>query len=42
MEWAFLAMNIVKTRLNNKMEGNVLKNSWILYIEREIAMKLGS
>ena len=32
----FLTMNIVKTRLRNKMEDDFLTDSLILYIEREI------
>jgi hypothetical protein len=36
-EQAFSAMKIVKTRLCNKMEDDILANSLVLYIEREIA-----
>jgi hypothetical protein len=32
----FSAMNIVKTRLRNKMEDDFLTDSMLLYIEREI------
>jgi hypothetical protein len=35
-ERAFLVMNIVKTRLRNKIEDEFLTNSLMLYIEREI------
>ena len=35
-ERAFSAMNIVKTRLHNKMEDDFLTDSILLYIEREI------
>ena len=37
---AFLAMNIIKNRLRNKMEDDFLMDSMILYIEKEIAANL--
>jgi len=36
-ERAFSAMNIVKTRLRNKIEDEFLMDSLIVYIEREVA-----
>ncbi|CAN6180695.1 unnamed protein product, partial [Urochloa humidicola] len=39
-ERAFSAMKICKTRLRNKMEDEFLRNCMLLYIEKEIAMKL--
>ncbi|CAL9025085.1 unnamed protein product, partial [Prunus brigantina] len=39
IERSFSAMPIVKTRLRNKMEDEFLTDSWIMYIEREIAKK---
>ena len=36
-EQAFSAMNIVKTRLRNKIEEKFLTDSLMLYIEKEIA-----
>ena len=36
IERAFSVMNIVKTRLCNKMEDDFLTDSMLLYIEREI------
>jgi hypothetical protein len=36
-ERAFSDMNIVKTRLRNKIEDEFLTNSLMLYIEREIS-----
>jgi len=36
-ERAFSAINIVKTRLRNRMEDNFLANYLIVYIEKEIA-----
>ncbi|KAL6504652.1 hypothetical protein OROHE_023410 [Orobanche hederae] len=38
-ERSFSAMNIVKTRLRNKMEDDFLNDSMVLFIEREIAEK---
>ena len=35
-ERAFSAMNIIKTRLHNKMEEDFLTDFMLLYIEREI------
>jgi hypothetical protein len=35
----FSAMNIVKSRLRNKMEDEFLMNSLIVYIEKEIVIK---
>ena len=40
VERAFLAMNIIKNRLRNKMEDDFLMDSMILYIEKEIAANL--
>ncbi|KAL4579117.1 hypothetical protein LXL04_015252 [Taraxacum kok-saghyz] len=39
-ERSFSAMNLVKTRLRNKMEDEFLNDSLVLYIEREIAEKI--
>ncbi|KAL4557935.1 hypothetical protein LXL04_036130 [Taraxacum kok-saghyz] len=39
-ERSFSAMNLVKTRLRNKMEDEILNDSLVLYIEREIAEKI--
>jgi hypothetical protein len=39
-ERAFSAMKVNKTRLRNKMEDEFLRNCLVLYIEREIAMKV--
>ncbi|KAL6505347.1 hypothetical protein OROGR_025164 [Orobanche gracilis] len=39
-EISFSAMNIVKTRIQNKMEDEFLNDSLILYIERELAEKI--
>ena len=36
----FLAMKINKTRRRNKMEDEFLRNCLVLYIEREVAMKV--
>ena len=36
---SFSAMNIVKTRLPNKIEDEFLTNSLILFIENEIAIE---
>jgi hypothetical protein len=36
-ERAFSAMNIVKTRLRNKIEDEFLTDSLMVYIEREVA-----
>jgi ribosomal protein L31E len=36
-ERAFSAINIVKTRLRNRMEDDFLANYLIVYIEKEIA-----
>jgi hypothetical protein len=36
IERAFSAMNVVKTRLRNKMDDELLANSFVVYIEREI------
>jgi hypothetical protein len=41
-ERAFSAMNIVKTRLRNKIEDEFLTDSLILYIEKEIAATLST
>ncbi|KAL0011288.1 hypothetical protein SO802_006396, partial [Lithocarpus litseifolius] len=41
-ERAFLAMNIIKNRLRNKMEDDFLMDSMILYIEKEIVAKFGT
>jgi len=38
-ERAFSAMKLLKTRLQNKMEDDFLRDCMIVYIEREIAMK---
>ncbi len=38
-ERTFSAMNIVKSRLHNKMEDDFLMDSLIMYIEKEIAAK---
>jgi hypothetical protein len=35
-------MNIVKTRLRNKIENKFLNDSLILYIKREIAQKFST
>ena len=37
---AFSAMKINKTRRRNKMEDEFLRNCLVLYIEREVAMKV--
>ncbi|KAL6520635.1 hypothetical protein OROMI_032195 [Orobanche minor] len=39
-ERSFSAMNIVKTRLRNKMEDDFINDSMVLFIEREIAKKI--
>ncbi|GAV67605.1 Dimer_Tnp_hAT domain-containing protein, partial [Cephalotus follicularis] len=39
-ERAFSDMNIIKNKLRNKMEDDYLRNSLVLYIEREIAEKI--
>jgi hypothetical protein len=39
-ERAFSAMNIIKTRLRNKIEDEFLTDSLMLYIEKEIAATL--
>ncbi|KAL6526304.1 hypothetical protein OROMI_029944 [Orobanche minor] len=39
-ERLFSTMNIVKTRIRNKMEDEFLNDSLILYIERELAEKI--
>ncbi|KAL6534454.1 hypothetical protein OROHE_013379 [Orobanche hederae] len=39
-ERSFSAMNIVKTRIRNKMEDEFLNDSLILHIERELAEKI--
>ncbi|KAL6584400.1 hypothetical protein OROMI_003689 [Orobanche minor] len=39
-ERSFSAMNIVKTRLRNKMEDDFLNDSMVLFIEREITEKI--
>ena len=36
-ERAFSAMKIVKTRLRNKIEDDILRNLFVVYIERKIA-----
>jgi hypothetical protein len=41
-ERAFLAMNIIKTRLCNKIEDEFLTDSLMLYIEKEIAATLST
>ncbi|KAJ9535339.1 hypothetical protein OSB04_un001550 [Centaurea solstitialis] len=40
MKRSFSAMNIVKTRLRNKMEDDFLNDSLVLFIEREIVEKI--
>ncbi|KAL6538095.1 hypothetical protein OROGR_012083 [Orobanche gracilis] len=40
IERSFSAMNIVKTRIQNKIEDEFLNDSLILYIERELAEKI--
>jgi hypothetical protein len=39
---AFSAVNIVKTRLRNKMEDDFLTDSMLLYIEREITQSFST
>ncbi|XP_024994026.1 uncharacterized protein LOC112527554 [Cynara cardunculus var. scolymus] len=39
-ERSFLAMNIVKTRIQNKMNDEFLNDSLLLFIEREVAEKI--
>ena len=39
---AFSAMNIMRNRLYNMMEDDFLRDSMILYIEKEIATKFGT
>ena len=39
-ERASSAMKIVKTRLRNKIEDDLLRNLLVIYIERKIAEKL--
>ncbi|KAJ9544759.1 hypothetical protein OSB04_024466 [Centaurea solstitialis] len=39
-ERSFSAMNIVKTRIRNKMEDEFLNDSLLLFIEREVAEKI--
>jgi hypothetical protein len=39
---AFSAMNIIKTRLRNKIEDEFLIDSLMLYIEKEIAATLST
>ena len=39
---AFSAMNIIKTRLRNKIEDEFLTDSLMLYIEKEIAAILST
>ena len=39
-ERAFSAMKLVKTRLRNKMEDGFLRDCLVLYIEKEIAIKI--
>jgi hypothetical protein len=41
-ERAFSAMNIIKTRLRNKIEDEFLTDSLMLYIEKEIAATLST
>ena len=41
-ERAFSTMNIVKTRLRNKMEDDFLTDSMLLYIEREITQSFST
>ena len=36
-EWAFSAMKLLKTRLCNRMEDELLTDNMIVYIEKEIA-----
>ena len=36
-EWTFLAMKLLKTRLRNRMEDELLADNMIVYIEKEIA-----
>ena len=40
-ERAFSTSKIIKTRLRNRMEDDLLANSMLLQIEREIALKIG-
>lgn len=40
-ERSFSAMKIIKTRLRNKMENEFLSDSSLIYIEKEISLKLG-
>ena len=35
-EWAFSAMKLLKTRLHNRMEDELLADNMIVYIENEI------
>ncbi|XP_023751326.1 uncharacterized protein LOC111899702 [Lactuca sativa] len=39
-EMSFLAMNLIKTRLRNKMEDEFLNDSMVLHFERELAEKI--
>jgi hypothetical protein len=39
-ERAFSAMNIVKTRLHNKIEDEFLTDSLMVYIEREVVVAI--
>jgi hypothetical protein len=39
-EQAFSAMNIVKTRLHNKIEDEFLTDSLMVYIEREVVVAI--
>ena len=39
-EQAFLAMNVIKTELRNKMKDEFLLDAMILFIERDIAMTI--
>lgn len=41
-ERAFSVMNIVKTRLRNKMEDEFLTDALVLFIEKEISSKISS
>jgi hypothetical protein len=41
-ERAFSTMNIIKTRLRNKIEDEFLTDSLMLYIEKEIAATLST
>jgi hypothetical protein len=41
-ERAFSTMNIIKTRLRNKIEDEFLTDSLMLYIEKEIAASLST